>query len=272
MNILDRIVSDKVEAVAAAKAREPEAALRRRAEPRKDFRPFMARMEALAPGKVNIIAEIKRASPSKGDIRIDLDPAALAREYEKGGATALSVLTDTPYFRAGATDLEAARAAVTLPVMRKDFIVSAYQLYETVVMGADAALLIVRILEKQELADYLALCRELGLGVLVETHTEGEIDLAVAAGARLVGINNRNLGTFETDVETSARLAGRMAGAALTVAESGIRSRNDIERLQAAGIHRFLVGESLVRADSPAGCLKTLVEGPPRSVSGGWDG
>ena len=269
MNILDRIVFDKKEAVAAAKAREPEAALRRRAEHRKEFRPFMARMETLSRGKVNIIAEIKRASPSKGDIRIDLDPAVLARQYEKGGAAALSVLTDTRYFKGSVADLAAARSAVLLPVLRKDFIVSAYQLYETAVMGADAALLIVRILEKQALADYLSLCRELGLGVLVETHSEGEIDTAIATGARLVGINNRNLGTFKTDVETSARLAGRMGNAAFAVAESGIQSRNDIERLKSAGIHRFLVGESLVRADSPASFLKSLVEGPPENASGG---
>ena len=263
MNILDRIVFDKKEAVAAAKAREPEAALRRRAEHRKEFRPFMARMETLSRGKVNIIAEIKRASPSKGDIRIDLDPAVLARQYEKGGAAALSVLTDTRYFKGSVADLAAARSAVLLPVLRKDFIVSALM-----DVGSVKAPL-VRILEKQALADYLSLCRELGLGVLVETHSEGEIDTAIATGARLVGINNRNLGTFKTDVETSARLAGRMGNAAFAVAESGIQSRNDIERLKSAGIHRFLVGESLVRADSPASFLKSLVEGPPENASGG---
>lgn len=263
MGLLEKIVSHKKEAVAAVKSRLPEAALRRVAESRKDVRPFFKQMETLTPGRANIIAEIKRASPSKGDIRLDLDPALLARQYEKGGAAAISVLTDSAFFKGSPADLAAARAAVDLPVMRKDFIVSAWQVYETVAMGADAALLIVRILEPSALADYLSLCRELGLGALVETHSEAEIDTALGCGARLVGINNRNLDTFETDVAMAARLAGRMGKEALAVAESGIRGREDIEMLREAGIHRFLVGEHLVRAADPARFLGTLVEGDP---------
>jgi indole-3-glycerol phosphate synthase len=259
MHILDKIVTSKRKEVAAAEARVPLEHLIQRLERRPAVRPFLERLSKTQNGRVNIIAEIKRASPSKGLIRGDLDPATFARKCESGGAAALSVLTETEFFRGSVADLERARSAVRLPVLRKDFIVSAYQIYESAAIGADAILLITRILSLQELREYLDLSRDLCLDALVEVHSEQELDAATAAGARLVGINNRDLDTFRTDIATSERLAARLWAHQTGVAESGVHSREDLEKIVAAGISNFLIGESIIRAQDTQGFVSRLV-------------
>ncbi len=258
-NILKKIVATKHEEVADARKKIPDDRLREEAQAPRDKRPFFDRLTGAGPGGVNIIAEIKRASPSKGIIQGDLDAAAQALRYEQGGAAALSVLTDRSYFKGSFEDLKAARRSSHLPVLRKDFIVSEYQIYESAVLGADAILFIVGILTRQQLADYLGLADECGFDVLVETHSENEIEAACRAGARLVGINNRNLRSFETSIDTSVRLASLLAPDQTAVAESGIDGPEAIRQLTAAGFHNFLIGESLVRADDPAAFLKNLI-------------
>lgn len=216
-----------------------------------------------SPGPpVRIIAEIKRASPSKGPLRPDLDPAALARAYVRGGAAALSVLTDGPFFGGSLDDLIAARNAVPEPVLCKDFLVSDYQIHEARAAGADAVLLIVRAVSPAFLRDALALCEALCLAALVEVHDEAELETALVCGAQIVGVNNRNLKTFETSLETSLRLRSLIPEDRLMVAESGVRDRFDIQRLVSAGIGNFLIGESLVCADDPEAAVRSLVTTP----------
>jgi indole-3-glycerol phosphate synthase len=256
-DFLEKILAAKAEEVAAARERLSEKELRDRAEQRLERRPFEARLADRGPSGVNIIAEIKRASPSRGAIRADLNLDDFARAYTRGGAAAISVLTDR-HFQGDPQDLGRVRAATDLPLLRKDFIISTYQIYEAVVLGADAVLLIVRALSPELLRTCLELCRELELGALVEVHDEPELEVASRTGARLIGINNRDLRTFQTDLAASERLNRYLETGQVAVAESGIRSRTDIERLQAAGIWNFLIGESLVRADSPEDFLKTL--------------
>ncbi len=253
------IVRHKQEEIAAAKMRVSENELRLQASAVAKRRPFLHRLSKPGPGGVNIIAEIKRASPSKGVIRQDLDAGIQARHYEAGGAAAVSVLTDTRFFHGGRQDLVQAREAVRLPVLRKDFLISSYQIYEAIAMGADAVLLIVRILSEQQLNDLLALCAENRIDALVEVHSEPEFESAARAGARLIGVNNRNLDTFTTDIETSIRLAKLFDKQHVGVAESGIAGRDEIERIRQAGIHNFLIGESLVRADDTQAFLRSLV-------------
>ena len=260
-DLLTRILEKKRQEVEEAKKRIPETVLRREAEGRSEPRPFLKRLEAPGPEGANIIAEIKRASPSKGLIRGDLDPSAQAQAYEKGGAAALSVLTDESFFRGSAEDLRQARSAVPLPVLRKDFILDFYQLYQAAAMGADAALLVVRAVSPEFLRDALELCREIRLDALVEVHSEKELETASEAGARLVGINNRDLTTFRTDVRHSLRISRYLDSAQTAVAESGINDRRDVEALLEGGLWNFLVGESLVRADDPAGHLAALLGG-----------
>jgi indole-3-glycerol phosphate synthase len=256
-DFLSRIVEQKEEEVRTAKTRVPENRLIREAlSVRREPRPFMGNLER--PG-INIIAEIKRASPSKGLICPDLNPAEYALDYEKGGAAALSVLTDTPHFQGSFEDLKTARAAVSLPVLRKDFLISSYQIYESLILGADAVLLIVRILSQEQLRDYLNLCKELKLDALVEVHSEQDIEAAKFAGAKLVGINNRNLSSFETDIKNAVSMLSLLNSDQIPVAESGIRGKEDIEILRKAGIHNFLIGESLVRASDPQAFLKSLI-------------
>lgn len=262
-DFLTRIIERKVAEVAAARPARPVADLDAEATRQPARRPFIEALSRPGPTGVNIIAEIKRASPSKGVIRADLDPAAQAAAYQRGGAAAISVLTDGPGFSGSPDDLRAARAAVSLPVLRKDFIVSDYQLHETAAMGADAVLLIVRVLSPNQLADYLALSAELGLDALVEVHDEAELETAAAAGATLVGINNRNLSSFETSLETAATMAARLAPGQVPVAESGITGPADIDYLRGAGIFNFLIGESLVRSPDPEAFLRTLAGGAP---------
>ena len=203
------------------------------------------------------MAEIKRASPSLGDIRADLDPAATARAYADGGAAALSVLTEPAYFKGSAADLQLARAAAAIPVLRKDFIIDPYQVYETAAMGADALLLIVRILDDARLRALHALALSLGLDVLTEVFDEQDAARATALGATLVGINNRDLARFKTDVTHAARLAAHLRPGTAVVALSGIHSAEDIRQTLAGGVRRFLVGEALVRQPDPAATLRS---------------
>jgi indole-3-glycerol phosphate synthase len=265
-DFLEKILAVKAAEVAAARECLSEKELRNRAEKRRDRRPFEARLAGAGPTGVNIIAEIKRASPSRGSIRADLDLNAYARAYTSGGAAAISVLTDQ-HFQGDPQDLGRVRAVTHLPLLRKDFVISTYQIYEAVVLGADAVLLIVRALSPEFLRTCLDLCHELELGALVEVHDEAELEVASRTGARLIGINNRDLRTFETDLATSERLRPYLEPGQVAVAESGIRSRSDIQRLQAAGIWNFLIGESLVRAASPEDLLKTL-QGVQCAVAG----
>jgi indole-3-glycerol phosphate synthase len=258
-NFLQIIVEDKKQEIAAAKQRLPERLLREKAMSPKKRRSFLQKLAQPGRYGVNIIAEIKRASPSKGVICPDLNPVTYAVEYERGGAAALSVLTDRPHFKGGMQDLKMARESTTLPVLRKDFLISSYQIYESAVMGADALLLIARILDPKQLKDYLNLCNELQMDALVEIHSEKDIEKATRAGAGLIGINNRNLRSFETDIHTSIRMKSLLEPDQVVVAASGVRSRKDIEKMNASGIWNFLIGESLVRADNPAAFLKSLL-------------
>ena len=250
-DFLHDILEQKQAEVRQARRRVPLAVLRDLAEQRTGRRPFYGRLAAPGPQGANIIAEIKRASPSKGPIRPDLDPALQALAYEKGGAAAVSVLTDGPHFSGSPEDLKTARQTVGLPVLRKDFVVSDYQIYESAAMGADAVLLIVRAVPARFLRDALALCAELRMDALVEVHSESELETATLAGARLVGINNRDLSTFRTDIRNSIRMARYLDDGQVAVAESGVRDRRDIEALLEAGLWNVLIGESLVRCDNP---------------------
>jgi indole-3-glycerol phosphate synthase len=216
-------------------------------------------VDALRAHRPAIIAEVKRASPSKGDILPGLDPAAIARDYAAGGAAAISVLTDR-HFKGSLEDLRAVRAAVDLPILRKDFLFDPYQLYEARAAGADAVLLIVAMLAENELASLAALARELGLAALVEVHNRAEFDRARELGAELIGLNNRDLHTFKTDIATTEELLRGYAGEALIVSESGIESPDHIRRLLGAGARAFLIGESLLRGGSPRAALSSLVE------------
>lgn len=257
-DILARIVESKRIEVEAARRRISEQALRAEARTRRSYRSLVRRLEKPGPQGCNIIAEIKRQSPSKGMIRAELDPAGFARRYQSGGAAAVSVLTDGPFFGGSLEDLTAARAACRLPVLRKEFIICPYQIVESAARGADAVLLIVRILDLERLQNLLALCAELRLEALVEVHTLADLATATAAGARLIGINNRNLQSFDTDIGTAPAIAARMNPDQIAVAASGIASRDDIERNLRAGIYNFLIGESLVRAADPAAMLRAL--------------
>ena len=259
MNILQRIVEHKKQEIAEAKNRLPESELRGQAFSCRERRPFFKRLSMPGAVGINIIAEIKRASPSRGIIRPNLDVAKYSSDYELGGANALSVLTDSRYFKGSIEDLKKARKTTSLPVLRKDFIISSYQIYESSAMGADAVLLIVRILSSQQLKGYIDLCTNIDMDVLVETHSKEDIEAATAAGAKLIGINNRNLSSFETDVETSARLVSLLTPDQVAVAESGIKSREDIEKLMNAGIRNFLIGESIVQALDARAFLQALL-------------
>lgn len=263
-DFLKLIVERKKEEVKAAKKHFPESDIRNKAFAARRKRPFFKKFihpEPMSSGKskINIIAEIKRASPSKGQIRPDLDPASYAIQYEQGKAAALSVLTDRPFFQGSFDDLIKARQAVKLPVLRKDFLISSYQLYESAVMKADAILLIVRILSPQQLKDYLILSAELQLDALVEVNSEKDLEAATLAGAKLIGINNRNLSSFETDIQTACDLVSLLEPDQIAVAASGIRNKKDIDKNKKSGIYNFLIGESLVRADDPAAFLASLM-------------
>ncbi len=259
-HILDAIVAQKHQEIAALLQKTPEKKLREQALRPRERRPFLERLKQPGKSGINIIAEIKRASPSKGMLCPDLNPAALAESYESGGAACLSVLTDRQFFKGSPEDLLAARAATQLPVLRKDFLLSACQIYESSILGADAVLLIARILSENQLSELLDLCHTLGLDALVEVHSELDVASATQSGAKLIGINNRNLQTFHTDIATSMQLVSQLAPDQIPVAASGIQNRQDIERLLKSGIYNFLIGESLVRSEDPAAFLRTLME------------
>jgi indole-3-glycerol phosphate synthase len=261
-DILSEIVARTGKAVEKARRKISLAEMRTRAEAAPPPRPFLKQFTGKNRSAVNIIAEVKRASPSKGPLRPDLDPGALAGAYAAGGAVAISVLTDAPYFMGSLADLAAARAAVDLPVLRKDFILSDYQVYESRAGGADAVLLIVRILPEKQLQALYQLSKSLKMDVLLEIHSGSELETARAVGARLIGINNRNLKSFETDTRTAMRLAERLGPERIPVAASGIRGKADIAANLAAGINSFLIGESLVRARDPAQKLREMLDNP----------
>ena len=227
------------------------------APPTRGFRAALAR-----PGRVALIAECKRRSPGAGPIRPDLDPVELTRGYARAGAAALSVLTDREYFGGSREDLEAVRAGTTLPVLRKDFTVDRLHVWEARAMGADAVLLIVRILSDRALRDLHAEATALGMSVLVEVHDAIELERAAAIGADLIGINNRDLSTFRTELETTLELIDRAPDGALIVSESGIRSPEDVARLGEAGVDAILVGESLLKASDPEAAARAMASAP----------
>ena len=258
-DILDRILARKVEEIAARHATVPLDDLIARVSDLPDTRGFAAAMEAkIADGLPAVIAEVKKASPSKGVIRADFHPADIARSYEAGGAACLSVLTDADFFQGSEAYLQQAREACSLPVLRKDFIIDPYQVYEARVIGADCILLIVAALDDERLMDLSLLAAELDLDVLAEVHDEDELLRALALPVPLVGVNNRNLRTFETSLETSLRLRPLVEPGRIFVTESGIHAREDVARLRAADIDAFLVGEAFMRAPDPGGALRDL--------------
>lgn len=253
-DILARIVAKKREELRSAR---PAPSWEREAETRMaSRRDFRAALTARTPA---IIGEVKKASPSKGLLCDAFDPAGIAAQYEAGGAAALSVLTDESFFQGSLRDLEAARAGVSLPVLRKDFTIATSHVLEAAAHGADAILLIAAILTEREMRDFREAAARYRMAALVEVHNRSELEIAVAAGSDLIGVNNRDLGTFEVSLDTSLRLAEHMPRGALLVSESGIRDAADLARLRAAGYRAFLVGEHLMRADDPAAALRKLV-------------
>jgi indole-3-glycerol phosphate synthase len=255
-NILDEIVASKRQELEDARARVSEAELERRLAEAPTVRDFRAALER--PGGVQVIAEVKKASPSAGVIRADFDPVAIARIYERHGAACVSVLTDAPYFQGSLAHLAAIRAAVGVPLLRKDFILERYQLLEARLVGADAVLLIAEILDEQTLPRLLGQARELGLQALVELYDPENLPRVLDSGARLLGVNNRDLRTFKTRLEHTLELAGRLPVDCCLVSESGIRGRRDVLRLQAAGVRAVLVGETLMRAPDIGAALDEL--------------
>ena len=222
--------------------------------PARGFRAALAGQSRLA-----VISEVKRRSPSKGDLNVGLDPAALAGDYERGGASCLSVLTDEEFFGGSIEDLQVARVSCSLPVLRKDFTVSALDVLDARLMGADCVLLIAAALAPEELIEFHRLAVEVGLDVLVEIHDEPELEVALAAGATLVGVNQRDLVTFQVDHERALRMAAQMPAGVVRVAESGVRGAEDAAALHAAGYHAVLVGETLVTSGDPAAAIQSLI-------------
>ncbi len=256
-DILRRILTNTREELTTRSAAVPPAEMRAMAADAPDPRDFTAALTGR--DDVAIIAEIKRASPSEGAIREgDFDPAAIARQYEQAGAAALSVLTDEAFFAGKLEYLTAAREACSIPVLRKDFIIDEYQLHEARAAGADAVLLIVAALPPALLRDLLALTHSLGMTALVESHDEAELEVALGSGAEVLGVNNRDLRTFEVDLGTTERLAAKVRGDRVLVAESGVHTREDVEHLAAAGADAALIGTALMRAEDPGVALRGL--------------
>ena len=254
--ILEGIVEAKRKEIAYLKGVKSLARLKeamRDLPPPRDFR------RAISRSPCSIIAEVKRRSPSRGRIREDFDPFKIAAIYQENGAVAVSVLTDEEFFEGDRRYLSGIRKVVDLPLLRKDFIIDPYQIYETRILGGDALLLIARLLAEEQLREYIRLSKALGLSPLVEIHTREELDKALASGAEIIGINNRDLKTFSTDLGITLDLAPSIPGNRIVVSESGINTREDIETLMKAGVHSFLVGEALMRAEDIGGKLRELL-------------
>ncbi len=265
--MLDTIIKDKEEELLQLKARvdferlegELKASIQD-LDPTRNFFKALGAPNPKAPNAIRIIAEVKKASPSKGVIREEFDPVEIARTYEENGATAISVLTDEKHFQGSLEYLKRIKEAVNLPILRKDFIIDEYQVYESRAAGADAVLLIAAVLGAEKLRALLNLCLVLGLAALVEVHDEEELKSALGAGAKLIGINNRDLKTFKTDLKTTIRLAPKASNGVVVVAESGIHTCDDIAKLKTAGATAFLIGEALMK-EPDIGCkLRELLE------------
>ncbi len=258
-DILQKIIAVKRDEIAAARARRDLNSLRRDAESLGGLRDFIASARStIAAGRAGVIAEIKKASPSKGVLREHFAPAEIAASYERHGAACLSVLTDVQFFQGANAHLEAARAACSLPALRKDFMVDAYQVFEARAMGADCILLIAAVLDNAQLADLEAQAHGLGMAVLVEVHDAAELDRALRLNTPLLGINNRNLRTFEVTLDTTLGLLKNVPPDRLPVTESGILGPADVQRMRAADVHAFLVGEAFMRAADPGRALADL--------------
>ncbi|MEJ2768479.1 indole-3-glycerol phosphate synthase TrpC [Mycetohabitans sp. B46] len=259
-DILDRIIAIKRDEIRAAQTSAPLAALQLSADARHgDLRDFVAALRAKhALEQPAIIAEVKKASPSKGVLREAFVPADIARSYAQHGAACLSVLTDVQFFQGSARDLQQARDACTLPVLRKDFIIDPYQVLEARAMGADCILLIAAALEPAQMRELEAYAHSLGLAVLVEVHNADELDVALTLKTPLIGVNNRNLRTFAVTLDTTLGLLSSIPDERIVVTESGILTRDDVDRMRAAGVHTFLVGEAFMRADRPGAALADM--------------
>lgn len=262
-DILNKILAVKAEEIAAAKAQLPAASLQAQVEQdqalRSNLRGFeQAMRKRIAAGDPAVIAEIKKASPSKGVLRADFHPADIAKSYAAHGAACLSVLTDEQFFQGSPAYLQAARAACDLPVLRKDFMIDTYQVYQARSWGADCILLIVAALELTQMQELEACAHALGMDVLVEIHGQDELDAALQLKTPLLGINNRNLRTFEVSLDNTLQLLDQLPADKLVVTESGILQRADVEIMRKANVHSFLVGEAFMRADNPGACLQQL--------------
>jgi indole-3-glycerol phosphate synthase len=262
MSILEQILRDKADEVAERRRRRPLAELQRMVQdlpPARDFLAAVRDDNATSEIPPRVIAEVKKASPSRGVIRPDFDPVAIAQTYAANGAAALSILTDAKYFQGELSFLGDISKAVTLPLLRKDFTVNAYQVYESRVAHADALLLIVAALQTRLLKDLLDLAHELGMAALLEVHTVEELERSLPLRSHLIGINNRDLRTFQTDIETTLRLLPSIPPDVVVVSESGINTAADLTRLRAKGVHAFLIGESLMRAADPGVKLREFL-------------
>jgi indole-3-glycerol phosphate synthase len=260
-DILQRIVDVKHQELAVARAARSLASWRDEARSKRDVRGFEAALRArVASGQAAVIAEVKKASPSKGVLREDFVPADIARSYEAGGAAALSVLTDVQFFQGSDAYLQQARAACALPVLRKDFMVDEYQVVQARALGADCILLIAACLGDAQMADLEAAAGALDMAVLVEVHDAAELDRALRLKTRMVGVNNRNLRTFQVDLQTTLDLQSSVPADRLLVTESGILARADVQRMRRAGVHAFLIGEAFMRAPDPGQALAELFE------------
>ena len=261
--VLKKIIDRKVEEVAARKAQTSISDLRARAAEASPVRGFVASLDSkVGHGQPAVIAEVKKASPSKGVIREQFDPAAIAKSYEAGGAACLSVLTDVDFFQGADSYLGEAREACSLPVIRKDFTIDPYQIWEARALNADAVLLIVACLELPHLKELYSVAKEAGLDALIEVHDQQELDEALQLQPSLIGINNRDLHTFDTSLDTTLDLLEHIPEGIQVVTESGIHGPADVARMRAAGVHTFLVGEAFMRAEDPGSELQRLFDAP----------